>query len=50
MALAERAPKLMADTLNADMEYGCLQSGPPTVTRKSVSLMCEGDMEWLIHS
>ena len=33
-ALADRAPKLMAETLKADIEYGWVQSGPPTVMRE----------------
>ena len=40
----------MAETLKADIEYGWVQSGPPTATRKSVSPMWVGDIEWLIHS
>lgn len=49
MALAESAPKLMAEMLNTLAEYGCLRSGP-MVTRKSCVAMRVGASEWLIHS
>lgn len=32
-ALADREPKLIAETLSRDMSYGSVQSGPPTRTR-----------------
>ena len=34
MALADSEPKLIAETLKIDIEYGCARSGP-TMTRKS---------------
>ena len=33
IAFALRAPKLSAEMLNTDAEYGCVQSGPPIETR-----------------
>ena len=33
---------LMPDTLNTDAEYGCLQSGPPTITRAQAQSGCAG--------
>ena len=33
MALALSAPKLIAEMLKTDAEYGCVQSGPPIVMR-----------------
>jgi hypothetical protein len=32
------APKLIAEMLNTDAEYGLVQSGPPMVTRNSAPL------------
>ena len=33
IALADSAPKLIAETLSSAMSYGCVQSGPPRRTR-----------------
>jgi hypothetical protein len=49
MALAESEPKLMAEMLNTEAEYGCPRP-PPMVMRKSCEAMLEGAIEWLIHS
>jgi hypothetical protein len=49
MALAESAPKLIAEILKMEMEYGFALSAP-TVTRKSWLPMLVGASEWLIHS
>ena len=49
-ALLEIAPKLNAETLSSDAEYGCWQSGPPTLTRKSASRMVFGTEECVSHS
>src|SRR5450830_1184576 len=51
IALALREPKLMAEMLNTEAEYGCLHCGPPTITRKLLgSLSGAGRMEWPINS
>ncbi|MNJ77563.1 hypothetical protein D3C77_750920 [compost metagenome] len=51
MALALSEPKLMAEMLKIDAEYGWLHCGPPTVTRKSSGWPCStGSMEWLMNS
>ncbi|MCY1449652.1 hypothetical protein D3C76_1044750 [compost metagenome] len=51
MALALREPKLMAEMLNTDAEYGWVHCGPPTVTRKLLgSLNGAGRMEWPMNS
>lgn len=51
MALALSAPKLIADTLNRDAEYGCAHCGPPISTRKPAgSLSGAGRIEWLMNS
>ena len=33
-AAAPSAPKLIAEMLSTDSEYGCVHCGPPTVTRR----------------
>ena len=51
MALALSEPKLIAEMLNTEAEYGCRHCGPPMVTRKSSGLPCAaGNMEWLMNS
>ncbi len=51
MALALRAPKLIAETLNSEAEYGLLHCGPPMSTRNSQgSLSGAGRIEWLMNS
>ncbi|MCY1178797.1 hypothetical protein D9M73_191660 [compost metagenome] len=51
MALALSEPKLIAEILNTEMEYGCLHSGPPTSTRKvQGSATGTGRMEWAMNS
>jgi hypothetical protein len=49
MALADSAPKLMAEMLNTLQLYGCARPAP-MVTRKSCDGTSVGCMEWLIHS
>ena len=39
------APKLIAEILKTDAEYGLLQSGPPMVTRNSAPLSAFGATE-----
>jgi hypothetical protein len=36
MALALNEPKLIAEILNTDAEYGCVHCGPPTITRNAL--------------
>ena len=53
MALADRAPKLIAEILKTLAEYGFSrgQSGwLPISMRKSWPVTLAGAMEWLIHS
>ncbi|MNL42948.1 hypothetical protein D3C87_1654370 [compost metagenome] len=51
MALALSEPKLMAEMLNTDAEYGWVHCGPPTITRKPPgSLNGAGRMEWPMNS
>ncbi|MNG22093.1 hypothetical protein D3C84_1065420 [compost metagenome] len=51
MALALREPKLMAEMLNTDAEYGCVHCGPPTRVRKLFgSLNGAGRIEWPMNS
>ena len=49
MALAESAPKLIAEMLKRLALYGCLRWAP-MVTRKSCVSTTVGCSEWLIHS
>ena len=49
MALPDNAPKLIAEMLNTDIEYG-LARPSPTSTRKSDEAMRVGASEWPIHS
>ena len=50
MALALSEPKLIAEMLKTDAEYGFLQSGPPTVMRNFSVAIGFGIIEWLTHS
>ncbi|MNO50843.1 hypothetical protein D3C76_412290 [compost metagenome] len=51
MALALSEPKLIADMLKIDAEYGWLHCGPPTMTRKLAgSANGAGRMEWPMNS
>jgi len=51
IALALREPKLMAEILNTEAEYGRLHCGPPTITRNELgSVNGAGRMEWLMNS
>ena len=51
MALALSEPKLMAEILKIDAEYGWLHCGPPTTMRKLLgSVNGAGRMEWPINS
>lgn len=49
MALDDSEPKLIAETLKTDIEYGCARP-LPTTTRKSWLAILVGDSEWPIHS
>jgi hypothetical protein len=44
-ALGLSAPKLIAEMLKTDAEYGLAQSGPPMVTRNSAPLSAFGATE-----
>ncbi len=48
--MALSAPKLIAEMLKTLALYGCVQSGPPMVTRKSCESSRVGASEWLSHS
>ena len=37
IAARPRAPKLIAEMLSTELEYGWRQSGPPTVTRNAAT-------------
>ena len=50
MALALSAPKLIAEMLKIEAEYGFLQSGPPTTTRNGSLTTDFGAIEWSSHS
>ena len=50
IALADSAPKLIAEMFSTEAEYGCSQVFSPIIRRKSLSLTCAGFSEWLIHS
>jgi hypothetical protein len=58
MALADSAPKLMAEMLNTLASYGCVHGWwppsccgvPPITMRKSWFASLVGCIEWLIHS
>ena len=50
MAFGLSAPKLMAEMLKIEAEYGRMQSGPPTTTRKSSLATGLVAIEWCSHS
>jgi len=51
MALGLRLPKLIAEMLKIDAEYGCLHSSPPMTMRKlSGSFFATVASEWLMNS
>jgi hypothetical protein len=50
MALADSAPKLIAEMLNRLAEYGRVQRAPPMGVRKSWLATLLGCRLWLIHS
>ncbi|MNE99486.1 hypothetical protein D3C80_1981780 [compost metagenome] len=51
MALALSEPKLIAEMLKIDAEYGWRHCGPPMSTRKVAGSACAaGSMEWPMNS
>ena len=50
IALALSEPKLIAEMLKTEAEYGFVQSGPPIVMRNFSSRLGFGAIEWCIHS